>query len=130
MVIDTSAVIAILQGEPEGRAFSDLISASVNRLIPAANAVEASIIVLSRQGEPGLAILRELLARMQIETVPLASGHVELAIDAFRRYGRGRHRAALNFGDCFAYALAKATDEPLLFKGQDFPYTDIRPAVV
>ncbi len=85
--------------------------------------------VLSRRREEGLAVLNELLADMRVETVPLLGDHARLAVEAFRRYGKGRHPAGLNFGDCFSYALSKATGEPLLFKGDDFARTDIKRAV-
>lgn len=128
MVIDTSAVIAILQDEPERPQLMDRIVEASTRLISAASAVETSMIVLSRRGQSGLDILRDFLARTQIETVPFSPDHVELAVDAFRRYGKGRHRAGLNLGDCFSYALAKATGEPLLFKDGHFVHTDVRSA--
>ena len=99
------------------------------RLLGAAGLFEASIVVLSRRREEGLAVLNEVLADMRVGTVPLSVDHARLAIDAFRRFGKGRHPAGLNFGDCFSYALAKATGEPLLFKGGDFSQTDIERAV-
>jgi ribonuclease VapC len=128
MVLDSSALIAILQGESEGKAFLDGIEAASIRLLSTATLVETSMIVLARQREAGLAILEALLADMKVHAVPFASEHAALAIDAFRRYGKGRHPAGLNLGDCFSYALAKATDQPLLFKGEDFARTDIKRA--
>jgi ribonuclease VapC len=125
MVIDSSAFIAIISKEPEREAFEQRLRLARVRLISAPTLIETSIVVLSRRGEAGLDVLRELVVDMRIETVPLTADHVDLAIDAFRRFGMGRHRAALNFGDCFSYALAKATGEPLLFKGDDFGLTDI-----
>ncbi|WP_226895819.1 type II toxin-antitoxin system VapC family toxin [Polymorphobacter sp. PAMC 29334] len=80
---------------------------------------------LSRAGEAGLEQLQALLDTLKIETVPVSANHASLAIDAFRRFGKGRHSAGLNFGDCFLYALAKATGEPVLFKGEVFSHTDI-----
>jgi len=79
-------------------------------------------------GEPGLAELRVVFAAVGAETIDFGPEHLEGAIDAFRLYGKGRHPAGLNFGDCFSYALAKATGEPLLFKGDNFPHTDVRRA--
>lgn len=128
MVIDSSALLAILSDEPERPIFEQRLRLASIRLISAATLSEASIVVLSRRGEVGLDILRTLVAAMRIETAPLTAEHVELAIDAFRRFRKGRHRAGLNLGDCFSYALAKATDEPLLFKGDDFDQTDITAA--
>ena len=129
MVIDSSALIAIMSKEPERRPFEESIRLASTRLLGAAALVETSIVVLSRRHEEGLAVLNELLVDMRVETVPLSADHARLAIDAFRRFGKGRHPAGLNFGDCFSYALAKATGEPLLFKGGDFSQTDIKRAV-
>ncbi|MCO5132064.1 MAG: type II toxin-antitoxin system VapC family toxin [Xanthobacteraceae bacterium] len=126
MVIDTSALIAILQNEPESAYFEELIRDSVVSLIAAPTRFETAMIVLSRRGEPGLEILRDFLLKMNIETVPFDARHADLALDAFRRYGKSRHRAGLNLGDCVSYALAKATSEPLLFKGDDFAHTDVK----
>ncbi len=127
MVIDSSALIAIVLGEPERRRFIEAITAADVRLVAASTMFEASMVALSRT-ETRLRDLRDFCARGELETVPFGPEHVDLAIDAFRRYGRGRHPAGLNFGDCFSYALAKATGEPLLFKGDDFSQTDIKRA--
>lgn len=127
MVIDTSALIAILQNEPESAYFEALIRESAVSLLAAPTRFETMMIVLSRRGEPGLEILRDFLSRMDVETVPFDARHVDLALDAFRRYGKSRHRAGLNLGDCVSYALAKATNQPLLFKGDDFAHTDVKP---
>ena len=129
MVIDSSALIAIIENEPERRPFEQSIRMASTRLLGAAGLFEASIVVLSRRREEGLAVLNEVLADRRVGTVPLSVDHARLAIDAFRRFGKGRHPAGLNFGDCFSYALAKATGEPLLFKGDDFSQTDIERAV-
>ena len=129
MVIDSSALIAVMSNEPERRSFEQSIRLAPTRLLSAPGLVETSIVVLSRRREEGLAVLNELLADMRVETVPLSADHARLAIDAFRRFGKGRHPAGLNFGDCFSYALAKATGESLLFKGDDFSQTDIERAV-
>jgi len=127
MVIDSSALIAIVLGEPERRRFIEAITAADVRLVAASTMFEASMVALSRT-ETRLRDLRDFCARGELETVPFGPEHVDLAIDAFRRYGKGRHPAGLNFGDCFSYALAKATGEPLLFKGDDFSQTDIERA--
>ena len=129
MVIDTSALLAILQREPEREAFLACIETAAIRVISAASVIETSMVVLSRSGEDGLRILEALLRDLRIEQAPLTAGHVSFAVDAFRRFGKGRHPAGLNFGDCLSYALARATGEPLLFKGCDFSRTDIRQAV-
>ena len=129
MVVDTSALLAILQREPEREAFLASIEVTTIRVISAASAIETSMVVLSRSGEDGLRILEALLRDLRIEQAPVTAEHVSFAVDAFRRFGKGRHPAGLNFGDCLSYALAKATGEPLLFKGDDFSRTDIRRAV-
>jgi ribonuclease VapC len=125
MIIDTSALLAILQLEPEARRMVNAIRSTGQRMISAATLVEASIIAESRNGEQGTRDLDAALARLRVEISPVTANHAMHARRAFRRYGKGRHPARLNFGDCFAYALAKATGEPLLFKGDDFSKTDI-----
>lgn len=125
MVIDTSALVAILQDEPERRAFNEAIEAAESCAISTASFVETSIIIESRYGPDGTRALDLFISKAQIELVPVDADQAYIARDAFRHYGKGRHRAGLNFGDCFAYALAKAIGEPLLFKGANFPLTDI-----
>ena len=129
MVIDTSSLIAILQHEPERDPFLTAIETAGIRVMSTVSAVETSMIVLARRNEAGLRILEALLTSLRIDLVPTTVQHVAFAIDAFRRFGKGRHPAALNFGDCFSYALAKATGETLLFKGDDFTHTDIARAI-
>ena len=87
------------------------------------------MVALGRRGEPGLEQMQALIERLELEVVPFSDDHAKLAIEAFRRFGKGRHPAGLNYGDCFSYSLAKATGEPLLFKGDDFSQTDIKRAV-
>lgn len=128
MVIDSSAFLAILQDEPESQLFRERILADTTRIVSAPTLLELSTVVLARQGEVGLITLQDFLRKGTIETAPFQPEHVPPALDAFRRFGKGRHRAGLNFGDCFAYALAKATNEPLLFKGDGFIYTDVASA--
>jgi len=125
MVIDTSAFLAILQNEPERRAFNEKIQCAERRLISAATYVECSMILESRYGAEGVRDFDHFIARAQITIVPVDAEQARIARDAFREYGKGRHRAGLNFGDCFSYALSRALDQPLLFKGDDFPYTDV-----
>lgn len=129
MVIDTSALLAILQDEPERRAFNEAIEAADTRVISVANFVEVSMVVVARYGAAGLHDLDRFLQRAQVEIAPVDQEQGTLARDAFRRFGKGLHPAGLNFGDCFAYALATALGQPLLFKGEDFPRTDVVPAV-
>ncbi|ETX03849.1 type II toxin-antitoxin system VapC family toxin [Candidatus Entotheonella palauensis] len=125
MVIDTSAVLAILRDEPERRAFNRAIDADDTRLMSVASFVEASMVMEARHGYEGIRDLDLFVARAEIELVPVDINQAHMARQVFRQYGKGRHPAALNFGDCFTYALAKATQEPLLFKGNDFGQTDI-----
>lgn len=125
MVIDTSALVAILQREPERRAFLDAIEAADTRLMSVATFVEMSMVVEARHGAEGLRDLDHFISRAGIDLVPVDVEQGRLARNAFSRFGKGRHRAALNYGDCFSYALATAAGEPLLFKGDDFGHTDV-----
>jgi len=125
MVLDTSAIVAILLDEPERRAFDRRIEADSRRLISAATQVEATFVIESRKGEPGRERLERFFRLTGAEVIAVTPEQATIACEAFRRYGKGRHPAGLNFGDVFAYALAKATGEPLLFKGDDFGRTDI-----
>ena len=124
MVIDTSALIAILLNEAETEAFAKAIAADPKRLISAFNLLEAAIVIEAKKGEAGGIELDLLLHRARIETVAISAEQVELARTAWRVYGKGNHSAGLNIGDCCAYALAKYSGEPLLFKGGDFALTD------
>jgi ribonuclease VapC len=128
MVIDTSALIAILLDEPERRDCNEKIEADPKRLLSAASFVETALVIESRSGEAGGRELDLLLFRADVQIVPVDADQAEIARRAFRQYGRGNHPAGLNFGDCFAYALVKTTGEPLLFKGDDFAQTDVMPA--
>jgi ribonuclease VapC len=129
MVLDTSAIVAILLDEPEREYFVNLIGATPVRRLSAATRVEATLVIEGRKRDAGRADLDLFLSEAKVEVVPVTLEQAELACQAFRRYGRGRHPAGLNFGDVFfAYALAKTTGEPLLFKGDDFARTDIASA--
>jgi ribonuclease VapC len=128
MVIDTSALVAILEDEPERRAFNELMQSDPSRLISAATLVEASIVLEARRGDIAGRELDLFLHRARIQVVPVDAEQAEIARAAFRRYGKGRHPACLNLGDCFSYALAKSCGEPLLFKGSDFARTDVAAA--
>jgi ribonuclease VapC len=125
MVIDSSALLAILQNEPERRAFNESIEVAEQVLLSTASFVEISMIVESRLGADGVRDLDLFIAKARIILIPADEEQAHLAAQAFRRYGKGRHPAALNFGDCFAYALARAQSDSLLFKGNDFSHTDI-----
>jgi ribonuclease VapC len=128
MVIDSSAVLAILQNEPERRAFIEAIAAAERCSLSAASLVELSIVLEARFGADGQGDLDLFLSTAQINIVSLDRDQAELARAAFVHFGKGRHRAGLNLGDCFSYALARWLDEPLLFKGDDFSHTDLQPA--
>ena len=126
MVIDTSALIAILLGEPDAEAFAMAIATDPKRLLSAFSALEVGIVIEAKKGEPGGRELDLLLHRSQIEIVAMAPEQAELARIAWRTFGKGRHPAGLNIGDCCSYALSKSSDEPLLFKGNDFSKTDLK----
>jgi len=129
MVLDTSAVLAILFDEPAAAAIETAIEADSVRLMSAASALEAAIVVEARYGEPGGRELDLLLHKAKIDLVSFDIAQFELARLAYRRFGKGRHPAGLNFGDCFAYALSQRSGEPLLFTGDDFSRTDIAGAL-
>lgn len=125
MVIDTSAILAILQGESERRIFIEAVeSADVVRM-SLASFVETSIVLESRYGVEGLRDLDRFISRASIELVPVDQEQGLLARSAFTRFGKGRHLAGLNYGDCFSYAAAIHVGEPLLCKGNDFLHTDV-----
>lgn len=129
MIVDTSALLAILQDEPERHALADAIERAETRRISAANFVEASVVLDARHGAEGIRMLDRLLEIAAIEVVPVDVQQARLARDGWHRFGKGRHPAGLNFGDCFAYALAMSLREPLLYKGEDFARTDVAPAL-
>src|ERR1700722_18832582 len=125
MIIDTSVLIALLEQEPEAQRLAPAIAPAPERSLSAANLLEAGIVMQARRGDEGARDLDLLLAKLNVEIVPFTARQADIARKAFRRYGRGRHNAELNFGDCCAYALAKDESEPLLFKGDDFSETDV-----
>jgi ribonuclease VapC len=125
MVIDTSALVAIFLAEPERRRFLDLILEAGTRLMSAANALETGIVLEARRGEAAGREFDLFVVRANLEVVSVDNEQVEVARTAWRRYGKGRHPAGLNFGDCFAYALAKCSGEALLAKGAEFAQTDV-----
>jgi ribonuclease VapC len=126
MVLDTSAVIAMLTNEPEAEVLEQEIASDPIRLISAASILEAGIVIERRLGDAAGREFDLWLLRAGIEIVPVDAQQVDMARRAWRRFGKGRHPAGLNFGDCFSYALAITRDEPLLFKGNDFSRTDVR----
>jgi ribonuclease VapC len=130
VIIDTSAIMAIVKDEPEAGAFATMLAGSPVNRISAATLVETSIVIDRSLPPSAHGRLDALLDRSAIEVEAVTAEQADLARAAHRRYGRGSgHPAKLNFGDCFAYALAKATGEPLLYKGDDFGHTDIRSAL-
>ena len=128
MILDTSALVAVLYGEPEARDFVERIRAADACRISVANHVELSMVVESQLGPNGTRQADAFLRRAGVVVEPVTIEQGDLARQAFLDFGKGRHKAGLNFGDCFSYALARATGEALLFKGDDFALTDIRRA--
>lgn len=128
MVVDTSAVMAILQGEDEAEAFAAAMEADPVRLISAVSVLEAGMLVEARKREAGALELDNFLLRARLHVAAFDAEQAEVARSAFRRFGRGRHPAGLNFGDCAVYALARTRGERLLFKGGDFARTDLENA--
>jgi ribonuclease VapC len=125
MVIDTSAILAILLQEPEAERFVRAIALASTRLLSAATLLEAGMLVQYRFGGNGNSDLDRLIRVLRIEVAPVTERQAMIAREAHRRFGKGLHPAALNYGDCFAYALALDSGEPLLFKGDDFSHTDV-----
>ena len=125
MVLDTSALMALLLDEPEAEAFRAAVEEDTTRLVSAATLLETALVIEARKGEPGGRELDALIHKAEIVVVAVDADHVSEARRAYRRFGKGRHAAGLNFGDVFAYALARTSGEPLLFKGDDFAKTDI-----
>ena len=128
MIVDSSAVLAILYREPDAALYEEAIAATASCRMSVANVLEASIVLEARGGTAAGHELDTFLKDAAIEPTPVTVEHMDAARRAWRRFGKGNHRAALNFGDCFAYALAEVTDEPLLFKGEDFARTDVNVA--
>ena len=125
MVVDSSAIIAVLFGENDAPQFLRALASTERKLMSAVGHLESAIVVEARKGETGAKAYANFLAQAGIEVVAFDASQAEVALDAWRRYGKGRHPAALNLGDCAAYALAAVGNEALLFKGEDFSKTDI-----
>jgi ribonuclease VapC len=128
IVVDSSVFVAVFAGEPDAAQFTRALTRAVGRSMSAGNYLECAIVAERRWG--GRVDLDTWLARRDVEVVPVDLRLAQLAADAFARFGKGRHAAGLNYGDCFAYALAKSLDAPLLYKGGNFTKTDIEPALV
>ena len=129
IVVDASALIAILLGEAEAATFVSILSRPEDSCIAAPTLLEIMIVAISKKEAVGVDDVHQLLADFGIAVVPWTPGMANLATEAFRRFGRGRHKAALNFGDCMSYALARSLDAPLLYKGNDFALTDLQAAI-
>ncbi len=126
MVIDSSALVAILFGEPEAHDLSLAIASDPRRFMSAFSLLETSVVLDNRKGPETVAELETLLADLGIQVIDLDASQARAAREAYRRFGKGRHRAGLNLGDCCSYALSAALGEPLLFKGEDFPHSDVQ----
>ena len=129
MIVDTSAILSIVYAEAGHEELARLLVDSPGSGMAAPNAVEAGIVLAARLGSKSHGLMERLLAELRIELVPFEDVHVAIAVEAYRRFGKGRHSAALNFGDCIAYATARAANVPLLYVGDDFSKTDIESAV-
>jgi ribonuclease VapC len=129
IVVDSSALLAIYFDEPEKSSFAELLVSSDRPRIGAPNLLEASMVAEAHNGEAGCRQLDRIVGNLDVNIVAFEAAHVQAAREAFRKYGKGRHRASLNFGDCCAYALAKSLDWPLLYKGNDFALTDLKRAL-
>ncbi|AFL50672.1 ribonuclease VapC [Sinorhizobium fredii] len=128
MVIDTSAIVAIAFNEPEAETYEQKVVDAPRRFISAATVLELAIVIEARLGEAGAAELDLWLHKAGVEIVAVDADQIAVARRAWRSYGKGRHPAGLNYGDCFSYALSKSRSEPLLYKGDDFTRTDIAAA--
>lgn len=130
MVIDSSALLTILFGESDAGDFLEALASPGRKFMSSVSKLEASIVVEARKGEAGSAALARLLAAAEVETIPFDSGQAEIAMAAWRRFGKGRHPAGLKLGDCAAYALASTLNDYILCKGDDFSKTDAAPALL
>lgn len=129
MIVDTSALIAILRDEPDAAVYARAIAAAARRRISAANFLEAAVVIDGSRDPVASRRFDDLVREAGLVIEPVTPQQARIARDAYRDFGRGSgHAAKLNFGDCFAYALAKDLDEPLLYKGDDFSHTDVTPA--
>ena len=129
IVVDTSALIAILDREPDAALYAEAIAEADAPLISSATLLELHIVMLNRHGAAAAPIVDRLVKDAGFQIENFTAQHLELAREAYARYGKGRNSAGLNYGDCFSYALAKATGLPLLFKGEDFSKTDLPAAL-
>ena len=129
MIVDSSAIIAILNAEADAEVFADAIANTPHCLMSAANYLEAAVVIDRQRGAEAGRQFDALIARAAIKIEPVTREQADIARQAYLDFGKGKHPASLNFGDCFAYALARSLHLPLLFKGSDFSLTDIKPAI-
>ena len=125
MVVDSSAFVAVLIGEPEQAAIAQVLASAAELWVCSFSVLETAIVIGSKKGPQGLMAWDALLQRLAVQVVPLTAAHTTLARDAWLRFGKGRHPAGLNIGDCCSYAVARDAGLPLLFKGDDFSKTDL-----
>jgi ribonuclease VapC len=130
MIFDTSAILAILLNEPDMELYIDALNVAKKRMMSAPTLFELMVVIEAKKGESGSRELDLFLHRAKIEIIPFDADQAEIARVAWKHFGKGNHAAGLNYGDCFAYALAKQLGEPLLFKGSDFSKTDIKKALL
>ena len=125
MILDTSAIVAIAFQEPGYEALTHKLAEASNVAIGVPTLTETAIVLSARLGQDARGLITRFLSEVSVQTIPFGDAHFALAVEAWLRYGKGRHKAALNFGDCMSYATAKLTNEPLLCVGRDFPETDL-----
>jgi len=128
IVVDTSAIVAIVRQEAEGPIFTEILDASSAAIMSAVTFVETHLVLIGRRFQPDVKSIESTIAALGIEVVDVMHDQASLAVRSFLAYGKGRHQAQLNLADCFSYALAKSRGAPLLFKGEDFAETDITQA--
>jgi ribonuclease VapC len=129
VIVDTSAVLTVIFAEPGYDAIVVALAGERGAAMGAPSVTEAAMVLAARLGPKAPGLIERFLGEFEIDVLPFTAAHVQAAVTAFTRYGKGRHRAGLNFGDCMAYAVAKLADGPLLYVGDDFSHTDIVPAI-
>ncbi len=129
MIVDTSAIVAVVLQEDDNRRYREMVAAARAVRVSAATLVEATMVLEGRAGDEGASGLESWITGIGVDVCPVTERTARIAQEGWRRFGKGRHKAGLNLGDCFAYALAIERDEPLLFKGDDFAQTDVKRAL-
>ncbi|MGE0667557.1 MAG: type II toxin-antitoxin system VapC family toxin [Sphingomonadales bacterium] len=129
MIVDSSVLVALVRREPEETAFLQALADNPRSTISSMNLLEACIVIDSAKRDDLSATLDDIVSTLELDVAPVTRLHAAIARDAYRKFGKGSHRTRLNFGDCIAYALAIANDDTLLFKGDDFSLTDVKPAL-